>query len=407
MILRGVVAAEPVEPLHGEVASAEQRVGRLAGAELFAQRIVFDIALEDPPRHIEPQRGVPVVYAVPAPAVYDVLGEKLHHVDARRAAEVAAAPEPRIDLKKKIASGAAVILHINVGKADIAQLLQKRLQLPVQRRVAARENGGVVADRLGVIVLQHRLTETHRTHPAVKVGIAVEHAHGVVAAGNKLLQDELAAVVGSVHRLDHREILFAGAEEKYFLLSLKVTAQIIERVAVFGLDDDGKIKGHALNGGGAVVPAADKRLGIVKTVFLAQRIEAVLGVKGLEQRFGNKTVGDQAFKVIVVAAQKTCIIVRAGDDEQLAVLLRALTKNAQKHIGEYILALKVRNDAAEEQVRMPRGDELLRAKQQRRDLGICLAEQARGAVGVFIAAQNDGQEVMLAAFLHFPASLSS
>ena len=42
-----------------------------------------------------------------------------------------------------------------------------------------------------------------------------------------------------------------------------MTAQIIERVAVFGLDDDGKIKGHALNGGGTAL------LGISRPVVKA------------------------------------------------------------------------------------------------------------------------------------------
>ena len=43
---------------------------------------------------------------------------------------------------------------------------------------------------------------------------------------------------------------------------------------------------------------------------------------------------------------------------------------------------------------MARGDELLRAQQQRRD-AVGFTEEARRAVGVFIAAEDDGQKVLL------------
>ena len=65
----------------------------------------------------------------------------------------------------------------------------------VQRLITARDDGGVVADRFGVVVFEHRLAKAHCAHMTAQVGIAVEHAHGVVTAGNELLQNELAAIL--------------------------------------------------------------------------------------------------------------------------------------------------------------------------------------------------------------------
>ena len=386
VILRGVVAAEPIEPHGGEVAAAEERVCRLAGLDLLAQLRIFDVPVEDALRHVEPQRVILIIDAVAAPVVHHVVHEQLHHVDARRAAEVTAAPEPRVDLKEDVAPRAAVVLHVDVGETDVAECLEECLHFIVQHLIAAREDGGVVADGLGIVVFQHRLSETHRAHLAVKIGVAVEHAHRVVAAGDEFLNDELAAIPRRVHRFDHLEVFFACVEEKHLFLPLEVAAEVIKRVAVFGLDDDWEVERQIVDRSGAFIFAAHDGLGIVETVLLAQGIEAVFGVKGFQQAFGDETVGDQPRKAVVMAAEQSRVVVRAGDDEQLAILLGALLEYGAKRVGKHVLALKVLDDAAEEQMRVPRGDKLLRAQQQRRDVRVRLAEQPRSTVGVFVAA---------------------
>ena len=98
-----------------------------------------------------------------------------------------------------------------------------------------------------------------------------------------------------------------------------------------------------------------------------------------------------------MAAEKTRVIVRAGDDEQLFIVLCALLQHAEQRVGEDLLALKIRDDAAEKQVRAARGHELLRAQQQRCDV-IGLLEETRRAIGVFIAAEDDGQKVLFCLF---------
>ena len=101
--------------------------------------------------------------------------------------------------------------------------------------------------------------------------------------------------------------------------------------------------------------------------------------------------------MVVVAAEKTRVVVRAGDDEQLFIVLCALLQHAEQRVGEDLLAFKIRDDAAEKQVRAARGHELLRAQQQRCDV-IGLLEETRRAVGVFIAAEDNGQKVLFCFF---------
>ena len=105
--------------------------------------------------------------------------------------------------------------------------------------------------------------------------------------------------------------------------------------------------------------------------------------------------------MVVVAAEKTRVIVRAGDDEQLFIVLCALLQHAEQRVGEDLLALKIRDDAAEKQVRVARGHKLLRAQQQRCD-AVGLAEEARRAIGIFIAAEDDGEEILFHLFAAAP-----
>ena len=276
---------------------------------LLAQGGGGDVPRQDAARDVGPQRGRFVVDALPTAAVDHVLGEQLHHVDARRAAEEARTAQPRVDFKENIAPCAAVVLHVDVGEADVADGLQKTLHFIVEQRVAAREDGGVVADALGIVVFEHRLAEAHRAHRSVRVGVAVEHTHGVVPAGDKLLKDELAAIVGAVHAVHHREVFLFGVEEKDLLLPLKVAAQVVERVGVFRLDDDGEVERQTVGDLDALVGRGDDGLGIVHAVLLAERVEPILGVEGLEQLLGDEAVRDQPLEVVIMAAEQTGIIV--------------------------------------------------------------------------------------------------
>ena len=185
---------------------------------------------------------------------------------------------------------------------------------------------------------------------AVKVRIAVEHAHRVVAAGDKLLQNELAAVVRLVHAVDHPEVLLARVEEEDLFLPLKMAAEIVECIGILGLDDDGKVERKAVDDALALLRRGDDGLGIVHAVLLAEGVELVLRVEGLKKRLGDEAVCDEPLEMVVVAAEKTRVIVRAGDDEQLFIVLCALLQHAEQRAGEDLLALKIRDNAAEKQV---------------------------------------------------------
>ena len=114
MVLRGVVAQQAVEPCGRQVALAEERVRALEGAQLPGKLGILYITAQDAGRHVLPEGDGVAVDALVPPAVDDVVGQKLHHVQPRRAAEVAAAAKARIDLKEHIAARAAVVLHVDV-----------------------------------------------------------------------------------------------------------------------------------------------------------------------------------------------------------------------------------------------------------------------------------------------------
>ena len=192
---------------------------------------------------------------------------------------------------------------------------------------------------------------------------------------------------------DHLKVLRLRVEEEDLLLPFKVAAQIVERVGVFGLDDNGKVERQTLDNALALLGGGDDGLGIVHAVLLAESVEPVLRVERLEQLLGDEAVGDQPLEVVVVAAEETRVVVRTGDDEQLFIVRGTLPQHIQQRVGEDLLALERGNDAAVEQVRMARGNELLRAKQQRRD-AIRLLKEPRRTVGVLVAAEDDGEKVL-------------
>ena len=138
---------------------------------------------------------------------------------------------------------------------------------------------------------------------AVQIGIAVEYAHRVVAAGDEFLQNELAAIVRPVHIVDHRQVLLARIEEEDLLLPLEVAAEIVERVGIFGLDDDGKVERQAIDDALALLGRGDDGLGIVHAVLLAEGVELVLRVKGLKKLLGDEAVRDEPLKAVVMAAE--------------------------------------------------------------------------------------------------------
>ena len=125
-----------------------------------------------------------------------------------------------------------------------------------------------------------------------------------------------------------------------------MAAQVVERVGVFRLDNDGKVERQSVGDLDALVGRGDDGLGIVHAVLLAERVEPILGVEGLEQLLGDEAVRDQSLEVVIMAAEQTGIIVRAGDDEQLFVVLGALAQYAEQRVGKDLLAFKAGDDAA-------------------------------------------------------------
>ena len=103
--------------------------------------------------------------------------------------------------------------------------------------------------------------------------------------------------------MDHRQVLLARIEEEDLLLPLEVAAEIVERVGIFGLDDDGKVERQAIDDALALLGRGDDSLGIVHAVLLAEGVELVLRIEGLKKLVGDKAVGDEPLKAVVMAAE--------------------------------------------------------------------------------------------------------
>ena len=357
-----------------------------------------------------PQRGVFVKDAVLPAAVDGVLTEILDKIHPGGIGKKAAASQPGVDLKEHIAPAAAVVFHVEVGKADVAQLFQKSAHLLIERVIAAREDSGVVADGAGIVKLQHRLAQAHGAHLTVVVGIAVEHTHRIVPAGDELLQDQLTRVARAVHAPDHGEIVVAVGEEVDLLLALKFAVQIVACVAVFGLDDDGKVKGQCVDGGSALRRGADGGLRIVQAILVTKGIETVLGVEGFQQLHGVEAVADQTIEMIIVPAQKPRVVVRAGDDHKAArIVRRALLQNLQQCVGKNLVAVEAGNFDHVEELAVACGIEPLGAQQQRLHGRIAqvVVKQPCRAVGIFVAAEDDREKIiflhLFASFCHIPS----
>ena len=129
-----------------------------------------------------------------------------------------------------------------------------------------------------------------------------------------------------------------------------MAAEIVERVGILGLNDDGEVERQTVDDPLALFGGSDDGLGIVHAVLLAEGVELVLRVERFQQLIRDEAVGDQSLEVVAVAAEKTHVVVRARDDEQLFIVLRALLQNLEQRVGEDLFALEVGNDAAGEQM---------------------------------------------------------
>ena len=129
-----------------------------------------------------------------------------------------------------------------------------------------------------------------------------------------------------------------------------MAAEIVERVGILGLNDDGEVERQTVDDPLALFGGSDDGLGIVHAVLLAEGVELVLRVERFQQRIRDEAVGDQTLEVVAVVAEKTHVVVRARDDEQLFIVLRALLQNLEQRVGEDLFALEVGNDAAGEQM---------------------------------------------------------
>ena len=119
-----------------------------------------------------------------------------------------------------------------------------------------------------------------------------------------------------------------------------MAAQVVERVGVFRLDDDGEVKRQTVGDLDALVGRGDDGLGIVHAVLLAEGVELVFRVERFKQLIRDEAVGDEPLEMVVVAAEKTRVVVRAGDDEQLFIVLCALLQHAEQRVFGNVGALK-------------------------------------------------------------------
>ena len=81
--------------------------------------------------------GLLFILAPASFAEYGVLGQNLHHVDARASHEEAASSESRVDLEEHILARSGIVFHIEIRKTDVSDAFKEILYFCVKCVVAS------------------------------------------------------------------------------------------------------------------------------------------------------------------------------------------------------------------------------------------------------------------------------
>ena len=283
---------------------------------------------------VVPEHLILVQHAVGA-AVVPLFHNQPGNVHAGGGHIVVAAALAQVDLKHAVVAGGAAVLDVKVGKTGVAAGLQHLTDVLHQRQGGRvlTDDGGMVAQAVGGVLLDHRVAKAHGADLAVLVGERRQHAHVVVAARHHLLQDHAVRVAAGIDRFDDLGGLGGGGGGVDLLHRVKRMLPVIN--AGRRLDDDGVGKAQFILGqlGGIDRCGQNFRVGVGDAELLADLVELGLFLDGAVQ-VGGRAGGDILGQLGLAADDHRGVIVGAAEQiEPFALMLcRKLVQNAQHRV---------------------------------------------------------------------------
>ena len=168
-----------------------------------------------------------------------------------------------------------IILHIEVGKAAVADLFEKTLHPVHDVLVVFRDDGDVVPDSFRRMLLEQDMPHAHHFYLGVPVGIACEHEHAGIVSRDQILNNDGAVISGGKDGIDDffRRFLRFGSIDLFHALErmLPVTNGACR------LDDDGIGKGKAVQLMERIFAFQDDGGRIIDAVSPAHVVKGILG----------------------------------------------------------------------------------------------------------------------------------
>ena len=270
-----------------------------------------------------PEHLVLVQHAVGA-AVTPLFHDQLGNVHAGGRDIVVAAALTQVDLKHAVVAGGAAVLDVKVGKTGVVAGFQHIADVLYQRqggRVLA-DDGGVVAQTVGGVLLDHRVAQAHSADLAVLVRECGQHAHMVIAARHHLLQHHPVRVAAGVNGFHDLGGLGGGGGGVDLLHRVKGVLPVVN--AGRRLDDDGVGEAQLILGqlGGVHRRGQNFGIRVGDAELLADFIKFGLFLDGAVQVSGGAG-GDILGQLGLAADDHSGIVVGAAEQIQpLALMLR-------------------------------------------------------------------------------------
>ncbi len=357
---------------------------------LFFERFVVDIGIYDPFGDGMPEALRFDQTGAFGQTVRGVADEKLGYVGACVRYVIIASALAEIDLKDSEACVAGIEFDVEIREARVADGFQKAFDAKHQLLAIFRENGNVIADALGGVLLQKNVSETHHSDLGVLVRIRGEDIHPRIVAGDEVLDDQRVVIAGAEDRLGDRLCLLGSLGDIDLFHAVKRILPIADGAG--GLQNDGVGKGELVELCDVLLRVQKNGFGIIQTVFLTHLVKRLLG----DQLLCQLGIGSGT-KIILrekraVLDDEIGVGVRAADEDEKRVPVlfgKAFEQGEENVFGVEIFYLAEFYDPA-----VFRRAEIVSAEGMGRN-SVRLVKGARNAVAVEIGAEKNGDELLI------------
>ena len=316
-----------------------------------------------------------------------------HHiagdVEPRTRHVIIAAALPEIDLKHAVAAVPAVVFNVKIGKTRVTDVLQERFQFCHQRLIVFGDDGRVIAQRLGRVLLQAHMAQAHHLHAVVFIAVGCQHMHEAVVAGNSVLQNDNVRVARAVDLRENGRGLLRRGGGIHFLHAVEGVLPV--QNAAGGLYDYRvrEAQRFGRQGGGVHGAFGAEGFGVGDAVLVAQSVKIRLGnqlVPQLRRDVRRDAVRGQL--VPDVHEQAGVIVGTTHDDERF---VRVCGGEIRYRAQQCVRAVDVRHGGEADQAGI-HGIAHGPAAKGVRTHAVGLVEGARQRVAVHVRADEHGQD---------------